>query len=249
MQRDQIALQLYTVRELAAADLTGTLRAVAAAGYRSVELAGLPEVEPGRLSDLLGDAGLTPIASHESIETLRADPGAVADRLVTLGSPRVIVPWMAPEWRRTVLDVRRFAAAIASIAVPLADRGLRVGYHNHDFEFGPLEGTTIWDVLVAELPSAIELELDIYWLSVGGRDPVAEIQAARDRVRLLHMKDRAPGPEPHDAPAGTGILPFPAIIEAGREAGVEWYIAEQDDPADAIADIATAARNLEALAG
>jgi sugar phosphate isomerase/epimerase len=173
----------------------------------------------------------------------------VADRLATLGCPRVIVPWMAPDHRRTVVDVRRFAAAIASVAAPLADRGLRLGYHNHDFEFERLEGTTIWDVLLAELPPAIELELDVYWLSVGDRDPVTEIRAARDRVRLLHMKDRSPGPEPHDAPAGTGILPFAAIVEAGRAAGIEWYIAEQDDPADAIADVATAARNLEALAG
>jgi sugar phosphate isomerase/epimerase len=156
---------------------------------------------------------------------------------------------MAPEQRRTVVDVRRFAATLAGVAAPLADHGLRVGYHNHDFEFGQLEGSTIWDVLVAELPPAVELELDVYWLSVGGRDPVTEIRAARDRVRLLHMKDRAPGPQPRDAPAGTGILPFAAIVEAGRLAGVEWYIAEQDEPADAIADITTAARNLEALAG
>jgi sugar phosphate isomerase/epimerase len=248
MRRDQIALQLYTVRELAATDLAGTLRAVASAGYRHVELAALPDIEPARLAHLLGEAGLSPVASHESIEQLRADPDAVADRLATLGCPRVIVPWMAPEHCRRVVDVRRFAATVASVGQRLADRGLRVGYHNHDFEFEPLEGTTIWDVLLAELPAAIDLELDVYWLSVGGRDPVAEIRAAGDRVRLLHMKDRAPGAEPRDAPVGTGILPFAAIVEAGRAAGVEWYVAEQDEPADAIADITTAARNLEALA-
>jgi sugar phosphate isomerase/epimerase len=249
MHRDQIALQLYTVRALAATDLAGTLRAVRAAGYRFVELAGLPDIEPARLVDRLGEAGLSPIASHEGIDRLRADPVAVAERCLVLGCPRVIVPWMAPEDRRTVADVRRFAATIASVAPILADRGLRLGYHNHDFEFAPLEGTTVWNVLLAELPSTIELELDVYWLSVGGRDPVAEIRAATDRVRLLHMKDRTPGTEPHDAPAGAGILPMAAIVEAGRAAGVEWYVAEQDEPGDAVADITTAARNLEALAG
>ena len=249
MRLDQIALQLYTVRKLAAADLAGSLRAVAAAGYRSVELAGLPETAPGALARLLGEAGLRAIASHEGIQRLREDSLAVADRLATVGCPRIIVPWMPEENRRTVDDVRRFAAELGALARFFADRGIRLGYHNHAFEFAPLEGTTIWDVLLAELPAGVEIELDVYWASVGGRDPVAEIRATADRVRLLHMKDRAPGPEPRDIPAGEGILAFPQIVEAGRTAGVEWYVVEQDDAHDPLAEIAVAARYLESLAG
>jgi len=249
MRLDQIALQLYTVRKLAAADLAGSLRAVAAAGYRSVELAGLPETAPGALARLLGEAGLRAIASHEGIQRLREDSLAVADRLATVGCPRIIVPWMPEENRRTVDDVRRFAAELGALARFFADRGIRLGYHNHAFEFAPLEGTTIWDVLLAELPAGVEIELDVYWASVGGRDPVGEIRATADRVRLLHMKDRAPGPEPRDIPAGEGILAFPQIVEAGRAAGVEWYVVEQDDAHDPLAEIAIAARYLESLAG
>jgi len=249
MRLDQIALQLYTVRKLAAADLAGSLRAVAAAGYRSVELAGLPETAPGALARLLDEAGLQAVASHEGIQLLREDPAAVADRLATVGCPRIIVPWMPEEDRRTVDDVRRFAAELGALARSFADRGIRLGYHNHAFEFAPLEGTTIWDVLLAELPAGVEIELDVYWASVGGRDPVAEIRAIADRVRLLHMKDRAPGPEPRDVPAGEGILAFPQIVEAGRTAGVEWYAVEQDDAHDPLAEIAIAARYLESLAG
>ena len=84
MRRDQIALQLYTLRLLAAEDLAGTLRSVSAAGYRAVELAGLPETAPAELKRMLDDNGLQPIASHEGIERLRADAGAVAGRLVEL---------------------------------------------------------------------------------------------------------------------------------------------------------------------
>ena len=69
-----------------------------------------------------------------------------------------------------------------------------------------------------------------------------------DRVRLLHMKDRAAGPEPRDAPAGEGTLPFDAIVEAGRAAGVEWYVVEQDVPRDPLVDIASAYRFLRSLA-
>jgi sugar phosphate isomerase/epimerase len=249
MRLDQIALQLYTVRKLMAVDLAGTLHAVAAAGYRSVELAGLPETAPGALSQLLGAAGLRPVASHEGIQRLREDPVAVADRLEALGCPRIVVPWMPEEDRRTVDDVRRFAADLGVLAGFFADRGIRLGYHNHAFEFVPLGGTTTWDVLLAELPAEVELELDVYWASVAGRDPVAELRATADRVRLLHMKDRASGHEPRDTPAGEGILAFPKIVEAGRAAGVAWYIVEQDDARDPLAEIAVAARYLESLAG
>ena len=248
MHTDQIALQLYTVRALAADDLPGTLAAVSAAGYRSVEVAGLPETSPTALAHLLEDNGLSAIASHVSIESLRHDWEAVADRFAAIGCTRAIVPWLPEGERQGVDGVRRFAADVAGFAGRLADRGIRVGYHNHAFEFAPLEDTTVWAILLARLPPEVEVELDVYWAAVGGRDPVAEIGALGDRVRLLHMKDRAPGPEPHDEPTGEGDLPFPAIVDAGRAAGVEWYIVEQDEPRDAIADIGRARRYLESLA-
>ncbi|HEX5825871.1 MAG TPA: sugar phosphate isomerase/epimerase [Candidatus Limnocylindrales bacterium] len=249
MRRDQIALQLYTVRTLAAIDLAGTLRSVAAAGYRSVELAGLPETGPGELARLLADVGLRVVAAHEGIERLRVDAVAVADRLTEVGCPRVIVPWTPEEDRRTADDVRRFAVELGAFSRVFAERGIGLGYHNHAFEFAPLDGTTIWDVLLAELPAEVQIELDVYWAAAGGRDPVAEIRATADRVRLLHMKDRSTDPEPHDAPPGEGTLAFTEIVEAGRAAGVEWYIVEQDEPTEPLADIARGLRYLESLAG
>ena len=248
MRPDQIALQLYTVRRLAADDLAGTLGAVSAAGYRAVELAGLPETAPGVLARLLDETGLRVVAAHEGIERLSADPAAVLERLDEVRCPRVIVPWLPEKRRQTVEDVRGFAAELGAVARILADAGMRLGYHNHAFEFEPLDGTTVWDVLLAELSSDVEIELDVYWASVGGRDTVAEIRATSGRVRLLHMKDRAPGPEPHDAPAGEGTLPFPEIVEAGRAAGVEWYVVEQDEPREPLDDVARALRYLESLA-
>ena len=248
MRRDQIALQLYTLRHLAALDLAGTLRSVAAAGYRAVELAGLPETEPTELKRMLDDNGLRPVASHEGIERLRADAGAVGGRLAELGCPRVIVPWMPEADRATADDVGRFAAELGGYARRMAIDGIALGYHNHDFEFAALDETTVWDVLLEGLPPEVELELDVYWAAVGGRDPVAEIGAIADRVRLLHMKDRAAGPSPHDAPVGSGTLPFHAIVEAAGTAGVDWYIVEQDEPAEPLSDIATSLRYLESIA-
>jgi sugar phosphate isomerase/epimerase len=248
MRPDQIALQLYTLRLLAAEDLAGTLHSVSAAGYRAVELAGLPETAPAELKRMLDDNNLQPIASHEGIGRLRADAGAVARRLVELDCPRVIVPWMPEADRATSADVGAFADELGEYARRMADHGIRLGYHNHDFEFGAGEGRTIWEILLGALPSWVELELDVYWASVGGRDPVAQIGAIADRVRLLHMKDRAAGPTPRDAPVGEGTLAMPAIVEAADAAGVEWFIVEQDEPAEPLANIATSLRYLQTLA-
>jgi sugar phosphate isomerase/epimerase len=248
MRHDQIALQLYTVRRLAAVDLPGTLRAVAAAGYRAVEIAGLPDVDADQLARLLRENGLRAIAAHVGIEALREDANDVADRLVAMGCRRLVVPWIPDADRRTPADVSQFAAELGQYEHRFSTSGIRFAYHNHAFEFEPLDDTTVWDVLLAELPSAIDIELDVFWAAVGGRDPVAEIRATADRVRLLHMKDRAPGREARDAPAGEGNLSFPAIVEAARAAGVEWYIVEQDEPQEPLEDIASAFRYLESLA-
>lgn len=248
MRDDQIALQLWTVRDQLAADLPGTLRAVAAAGYRSVELAAVADIPTAELVRHLDGAGLRPIAAHEGIERLRDDAGALIDRLTTLGCPRLIVPWLPADERRDRGGVQRFAAGLGGAVPALTAAGITLGYHNHDFEFAPLDGTTVWDILLAELPAEVELELDVYWAAVGGRDPAAVIRAASDRVRLLHLKDRAAGSEPHDAPAGEGTLAFPDIIAAARDAGVAWYVIEQDEPADVLADISRAYAYLTSLA-
>jgi sugar phosphate isomerase/epimerase len=247
MRADQIALQLYTVRRLAADDLAGTLRAVAVAGYRFVEIAGVPEAARGSLSSRLADAGLRAVAAHQGLEGLRSEADDIADWLAGLGCPRVVVPSLPDAERGTVDGVRQLAAELSGFAASLAERGITLGYHNHASEFAPLDGTTAWDVLLTELAPDVEIELDVYWAAVGGRDPVELIRAHRDRVRLLHVKDRAAGAEPRDAPAGEGILDIAAIVAAGDEAGVEWFVAEQDEPQDPLRDIATAYRYLESI--
>ena len=200
------------------------------------------------MADLLSSAGLEVVAAHEGIDGLRADPGAAVARMHTIGSTRVIVPWMPEADRATADDVRRFAAELNGLALRFTAAGLRFGYHNHSFEFEALDGTTIWDILLAELSPEVDLEVDVYWAAGGGQDPAELIRSVAGRVRTLHMKDRGPGPAFRDAPAGEGTLDFPAIVDAGRSAGVEWYIAEQDDATEPLDDIATAYAYLTSLA-
>jgi sugar phosphate isomerase/epimerase len=248
MRPDQIAVQLYTLRAETARDLPGTLHSVATAGYRAVELAGLPPIEPERLRDLLAAEQLESMAAHESLESLRADTGAVLDRLVTLGCPRIVVPWLPERERSDSQGVRRLAAELGAIARVCASRGISLGYHNHAFEFAALDGTTVWDVLLDALPIEVELEIDVYWAAVGGRDPVEVIRDAGARVRLLHMKDMAPGSERSDVTPGDGILSWREIVAAGTAADVAWYVVEEDNPRDAIAEIARGFAYLRGLA-
>ena len=232
MRVDQIALQLYTVRELAGRDLPGTLRGVAAAGYRAVEVAGLPPIAAAALRESLDETGLRVVAAHCSLADLRRDLDGVLDSLVAMGAPQAIVPWLAAEDRATAAGVRSVAGEIGRIAAAATARGIRLGYHNHDFEFEPLDGTTAWEVLLDSLPPTVDIELDVYWAAYAGRDPVALIDALGDRARLLHMKDMATGPGREDAPPGDGVLDWDAIIAAAGRAGVEWFVVEQDHPGD-----------------
>ena len=246
MRPDQIAVQLYTLRAETARDLPGTLSKVSGAGYRAVELAGLPAIEPERLHDLLAAEQLTPMASHESLETLRADLDGVLDRMSTVGCSRVVVPWLPETERAEPAGVRRIAGELGDIAKVCGGRGITLGYHNHAFEFEPLDGTTVWDVLLDTLTFDIELEVDVYWAAIGGRDPVEVIRGAGERVRLLHMKDVAVGPGRGDVTPGDGTLAWFEIVAAGTAVGVEWYVVEEDNPQDAFEEIA---RGLDFLRG
>ncbi len=248
MRSDQIGLQTYTVRRPAADDLPATLGAVAAAGFRSVELAALPDLPASQLHAELDTAGITAVASHESIETLRAGPEAVLERLATLGCRRAIVPWLPEADRTNPAAVRRFVDELTRLGEQCARHGVTLGYHNHAFEFQPLDGTSVWEILVDELPPEVDFELDVYWAARAEQDPVALIRDLAGRVSLLHMKDMAPGAERRDAPAGHGVLPWPEIVSAAGRAGVEWYIVEQDEPIEPIEDSARALRFLESLA-
>lgn len=248
MRVDQIGLQLYTVRRPAADDLSGTLRAVAEAGFRDVELAGLPGIPAHELLSHLDAAGLRPIAAHVSLDAFRSDLGGTLDWLEAVACARAVIPWLPAEDRSGPGRVREVAGELGEIAEAAGRRSIGLAYHNHDFEFGDMDGTSMWGVLLEALPASIDLELDVYWAAVAGRGPVDLIEQLGPRVKLLHMKDLAAGPTPVDAPAGQGTLDWPRIVGAAREAGVEWYVVEQDEPSDPIADAAGALRFLRSLA-
>ena len=237
MKTEQIALQLYTVRTFAQRDLLGTLRKVAAMGYGAVELAGLHGLAAAKVRQTLDELEVRAVSAHVSVAQLEADRGAVIAEMQTLGCDFVVIPWVPVELRGSAAAVRRLATSMNGWAAQLREAGLRMAYHHHDFEFAPLDGSTMWDLLTSTLdPALVGLEIDVYWAARGGHDPAALIARYASSLPLLHLKDLAHGGTA-DLPAGEGALDWGAILAAARAAGVAWYIVEQDNPVDPLDDV------------
>lgn len=246
---ERIGVQLYTVRDRMQADVAGTLRAVAALGYAEVETAELFDLTPERFREALDAAGLASPAGHYSIDELRRDPGPVFATARTLGQRWAVVPWLA-ESERNADGYRRVAADLNRFGAAARDAGLRIAYHNHDFEFAPLPGGgTGFDILTAETdPALVDLELDLFWAVTGWQDPVVLIARHPGRIRMCHVKDMAwvsGGRTMVDV--GQGSLGFGRIFAAGRQAGLAHFFVEHDTPADSLASIRNSIEHLRRL--
>ena len=249
MRRDQISLQLYTVREETARDMPGTLRRISEIGYPAVELAGYGDLSVGDLGNVLGDLGLRVSGSHVPYESWDTDPEAVVADMRALGCAHAVVPMAPPDQRKDEASVARFAENLNRWGELCRGEDVNLSYHNHDFEFAPLGGSTMWDVLVGETdPQLVQLELDLYWIKYGGADPESVLRDVGDRVSLVHLKDMAPDETLSDLPVGEGTLPWNQLLEVADAAGVEWFIAEQDNPRDALEDVRISLQHLRGLA-
>ena len=161
------------------------------------------------------------------------------------------MPFVPVERRGGVTFARSLAADLNRWAAEAKQAGLGFAYHHHDFEFAPLadgDGGTLFDILVQETdPDLVGIEVDVYWAAHAGVDPAHLLGELQGRVPLLHVKDMAAGPERTAIPAGEGILRWDEILPAASAAGARWWIIEQDDPTDPIAEALRAIRNMEWL--
>jgi sugar phosphate isomerase/epimerase len=245
---DRIALQLYTVREHTARDMLGTLARVAEQGYGAVEFAGFGGVAVQDLRAALDDLNIRAVAAHIGLDDLQAQVGRVVGDLQALGCGYAVVPWLAEESRQNAGQIRELVEMLNRTGKLCREAGLVLAYHNHDFEFAPLDGTAIFDILVEETdPELVAFELDVYWVRYAGVDPIAMLRRLSGRVPLVHIKDMAAGNDRADAPVGEGIFEWREVLEACRAAGTEWYIVEQDNPANPLADVERSLHNLRKL--
>jgi sugar phosphate isomerase/epimerase len=226
---NRIGIQLYTVRRDFQRDVEGTLARVAEIGFKEVEFAGYPAGVAPSLKAILDRLGLSAPSSHQGMQAIRSDWGRTLDDAAALGQRYIVVPSIGREERQTLDGWKRVAALFNRAGEEARARRIQFGYHNHDFEFAPIEGTIGYDVLLAETdPQLVAMELDLYWMTRGGKDPVEYFAKHPGRFPLLHVKDMDATPERGFADVGKGTIDFRRIFARAKQAGVKHYFYEQD---------------------
>lgn len=234
----RIGLQLYTVRDLMAADFDATLAQVAEIGYAEVEFAGYFGRSPLEVAAALGQHGLVAPSSHVDYTTTSDAWQRTLDDAQAAGHTFVTVAWLPDEARDTLDAWRRTAAWFDELGEAARAAGLRFAYHNHDFEFTAADDVVPYDLLLAETdPGLVEFELDVYWITKAGFDAVAYLDLHPDRFVMTHLKDSGGPPDHAMLDVGSGTIDFDAVLAAAARANIEHHFVEHDAPADAIASI------------
>lgn len=256
MPQIPISLQLYSVRDYTARDFPAAMQQVAEIGYTHVELAGFGNLKSAaEARKALDAAGLKVSGAHIPLERW-PELEAILDEADTLDNQNLIVPWLA-EKSRTTDGYRHVARVLNESSIAAKSRGKRVAYHNHDFELRPPTDAPAGSARPCGLdllwsntdPGSVFAELDLFWLKVGGVDPLAYLRRLGQRVLLLHLKDQSRTDPGKFAEVGTGTLDFPALMRAAAEQNVQYAVVEQDDcyGQDSMAVVRTCFDNLQKM--
>jgi len=228
-------VQLFMLRRQAETDLPGVFRAIHAAGFPQVELYPIAySHSAAEIRRMMQDAGIAAVSGH-------FDYAGLEDKLDfahQLGLTYVVCP-MLPKDQWTSLEGFSKAADLFNRAGRKAQSlGMEFVYHNHCYEFRPIDGTTGFAHLMQHTdPALVKLELDIYWLAQGGQDPMAMLKKYAGRVRLIHLKDRLAGaqtsyttdPPQYFTELDKGTIDWPAVLVQARAEGVKYAFVDQDD--------------------
>jgi len=253
---DTIGLQLWSVRNQLESDPVGTLTVLAEQGYKQVELMDtrqLTQLKP--IADDLGLAvnssfilwttitGNWDLVPHEKDQTYSFDK--ILEEANKANLSHLVFGYLMKGERDTVDKYKLYCDRLNEAGAKAKAAGIQLCYHNHSFEFGPIEDTVPFEILVERFdPDLVKFELDVFWASVGGYDPVALTKRLSSRISLLHLKDKKAetpvifdeGEVPEDAfkELGNGVVDIPAIIKLGEEAKVDYCFVEQDHSPDPI---------------
>ena len=242
MQIEQVALQLYTLRDQLRTpdEIRRGLKKVAEIGYRAVENAGLP-IQPGELRQILQGEGLTLCSAHGDLQAILSDPEKASEDLQALGCRHVVYAYPAGIDLANPAVVEKFAENLNRSGQVFQEAGQGLAYHNHAIELLRMNGQTVLEYLYGQTDARyLQAEIDTYWIQYGGGDPAAWCEQLKGRLPLLHMKDyqMLATNQPAFAEIGYGNLSWKKILAAAEASGCEWFIVEQDtcpgDPFDSV---------------
>ena len=190
MKKDKIALQAYSVRDEIQADFYGTLKTIKEFGYGGVEFAGLFGNDPKEVKEFCESIGLVPLSAHVPLSDLMENMDEVISCYKELGVKYIVIPYLTPEYRPGNAGFQTVIDAAKTIGATLADSGIVLQYHNHDFEFEKLNGEYALDILYKEVgPELLQTQIDTCWVNVAGEDPAQYILKYVGRTPTIHLKD------------------------------------------------------------
>jgi sugar phosphate isomerase/epimerase len=237
----RIGMQLYTVRNQLEKDFNGTLAKVAAIGYKEVEFAGYFTRTPQQVREALKASGLVSPAAHVAYGLLTDKWEATLETARAIGHQFLVNPWLDESMRKSLDDWKRIAETFNRAGERSMKAGIQFAYHNHHFEFLPLEGRMPFDLLLEQCdPKLVTIELDLCWITVAGKDPLDYFKRYPGRFPLVHVKGLAKTPEggaaapfpqaiPNITDVGTtDIVDWKRIFARSNEAGIRHYFVEHD---------------------
>jgi sugar phosphate isomerase/epimerase len=241
---EKIGLQLYTVRDLMKQDFDGTLAKVAAVGYKEVEFAGYFDHSPKDVRAAVDRHGLAAPAAHIDYKSLGEKFPEVIEAAKVVGHEYLVNPWIDEEIRKQPDGWKHAAETFNRAGEACKNAGIQFAYHNHWFEFLPVNGKLPYDLLLTECdPNLVKMELDLCWITVGGQDPLRYFERYPGRFPLVHVKDvkRVPpvtaggaqdfGSSMKDmTEVGSGIIDWKKIFAQADKAGIKHYFVEHDNP-------------------
>ena len=246
----KIALQLYSVRDFLEADFEGTVKKVKELGYEGVEFAGLYGKTAKEVKAICEKYDITPISAHVPFTDMVENPGLLED-YKEIGCEFVAIPYLTEEYRPGQEKFAEVISGAKMLGEKAKSLGMKLVYHNHDFEFEKIDGEYALDILYKEVPAdLLDPQLDTCWVNVGGENPAAYVEKYSGRVNILHLKDFAGGKSENMyaligideneekntggkfefRPLGKGVQNFPEILAAAEKAGTKWVVVEQDSP-------------------
>jgi sugar phosphate isomerase/epimerase len=244
-----IGLQLYTIRDAMGKDVPGSLKMVSDIGYKYLELASYENGKfygylPADFKKMANDLGMEIISSHAGVNPkgITSDEAKkMAEDHAKVGAKYCMQPYIADEDRKSIAGFQKMVADWNKVGRIMKDNGIQFGYHNHNFEFGTVEGKVpYFDVFLAEMDKDLmTMEIDLFWAIKAGINPIELFKKYPGRFQLFHMKDMYTKEAPFFktqssdfAPVGAGLINFREILAAKNIAGMKYMFVEQDSTKD-----------------
>ncbi|MBB4804132.1 sugar phosphate isomerase/epimerase [Flavobacterium nitrogenifigens] len=241
MSKKEIGLQLYTLRKELPKDVKTTLEKVAKSGYTAVETYGFSikdqfwGLTPIELKKILDENNLKAVSGHYNLGSFLYD-GKKEELIAAIEAAKILksefltIPWVDEPFRRNIQDYKKIAARVNEAAVMCKKAGLKLAYHNHDFEFEKHDGITGFEILLKETDKdLVFFELDLYWVIHSGNDPLKLFKENPGRFKMWHVKDKDKKNNDLNTEVGSGTIDFKPLFAASKQSGMIHFFVEQEN--------------------